>query len=162
MNHHHNYTALASSSRAAEQELPHGDFVCRMEKAVIWELFGCALLFAAMAVWSLIQAEMWTGVFFAALGILSWILFEYALTYRCRVTGESLSESVWILCYRKKKEVRWEDIRRRTVKRDRYGYIHSLRFYNEQNRKLLSFDFGVVGAERIARMAKRKGVPKRQ
>lgn len=162
MNNRHNYTALASASRVAEQDLPHGDFVCRMGKATTRELCGCALLFSAMAVWSLIQAEMWTGIFFAALGMAAWILFEYGLTYRCYVTGESLSESVWILCFRKKKEVRWEEIRCRTVKRDRYGYIRSLRFYNERNRKLLSFDFSVVGAERIARMAKRKGIPKRK
>lgn len=162
MNHHHNYTAMASASRVAEQELPHGVFVCRMGKTVIWELCGCALLFSALAIWSLVQQETWIGVFLMSLGIISWILFVYALTYRCHVTWESLTESAWILFFPKKKEVLWKQIRYRRIKRDRYGYIHCLRFYNERNKKLLSFDFGVVGAERIARIAKRKGVSKQK
>ena len=56
------------------------------------------------------------------------------------------------------KEVEWKDIKFKKLKRDEYGEINTIKFYDENMKKLMSFDKETVGFTRIVKMAKKGSI----
>ena len=100
------------------------------------------------------------GVVLLALGLIALPALPTYLSYRCFVDTYTLKAEYYILCFKVKKEVLWKDVRYKKVKRDKYGEALSIRLYNADRKKLISFDCGIVGFGRIVKLAKIKGIQK--
>ena len=70
----------------------------------------------------------------------------------------AITTKYYVLFVKVSKEVLWKDVEYKVVKRDSNGEPLSIRLYNSKKKRLISFDYSVVGFEKILKMA--KGVPK--
>jgi hypothetical protein len=68
-----------------------------------------------------------------------------------------MTEECFILFIKYKKEVLWNDVK---YQKFRLGENKSIVFYNENRKRLISFDGTTVGFNQILKMAKRKGIVK--
>lgn len=153
---------LQSSSSAEEGSLPSGAFVAYIGKKVTVSLTLTAVLGIAMGLLlSILGQDFVAGCAFGIVGLLSALFLPTFLSYRCYVDSDVLTESYYILFFRKKREVLWRDIQFKATRTAADGSVLSLRFYNRNRKKLLSFDSSIVGFSRIVRMAKRKSIPKK-
>ncbi len=156
---------LEADAACEELELPQGDFVARMGKSyrkstVIYALVAiCIGLFLL-----LLDNEEWRDIapIFLTLGGVLLLVMPTLLTYRCKVNKISLQEEYWILCFKHKKEVFWEDIKYKKIKYKKRGHeqISSITFYDANKKRLMGFDSLVVGVRRICKMAKRNSILK--
>ena len=142
-----------------ELDLPHGDFVARFGKMYRKSM----VIFSAVAIcpglfilWLDIE-QLDIAPIFLTFGGLLLLLTPTFLTYRCTVNKVSLKEEYWILFFKCKKEVLWNDIKYKKLK---YGRTNSITFYNANKKRLLSFDASIVGFKRICKMAKRSSILK--
>ena len=156
---------LEADTACEELELPQGNFVARMGKsyrkitviyATVSLCLGLFLLFLDNKEWGDIAP------IFLTLGGLLLLVTPTFLTYRCEVNKFSLQEEYWILCFKRKKEVFWEDIKYKKIKYKKRGneQISSISFYDANKKRLMGFDSLVVGVRRISKMAKRSSILK--
>ena len=69
-----------------------------------------------------------------------------------------MKEEYFILCFKVKKEVYWKDVSYKLTERDDVGNAISIKLFNSDRKKLISFDKAIVGFDKVVRMAKR--IPK--
>ena len=98
------------------------------------------------------------GLIFGAIGVLALLLLPTYFSYRCHVDKIAITTKYYVLFVKVSKEVLWKDVEYKVVKRDSNGEPLSIRLYNSKKKRLISFDYSVVGFEKILKMA--KGVPK--
>ena len=101
------------------------------------------------------------GMIFGALGIVGLLMLPTCFTYRCHVDHRMMKESYFILFFRVKKEVLWQDVAYKRVRRDSKGKALSIRLYDKNKKKLISFDNTIAGFGPILRMAKNISALKR-
>ena len=94
------------------------------------------------------------GMIFGAVGIFALLLLPTYFSYRCYVDKHAITTKYYILCFKISKEVLWEDVKYKVVKRDSNGEPLSIRLYNSNRQRLVSFDHAIVGLDNIVRMAK--------
>lgn len=140
-----------------EFDLPHGDFVARFGKLYRKSM----VIFATVAIclglfilWLDIEKLDIASIFLTLGGLLLLLALTF-LTYRCTVNKVLLKEEYWILCFKCKKEVLWNDIKYKKLK---YGRTNSITFYDANKKRLMSFDASIVGFSRICKMAKRNSI----
>lgn len=161
MNTRYMSKALAADARAEETKLPSGNFTARLGRGYAYGMVACAVFGTGMCLLFLFAVrEPLIGWICAGLGFAALLLLPTYFTYRCYVDSAALKVEYYILCFKVKREIQWKEIRYRATKRDHSGNLWAVRFYNADKKKLVSFDSSVVGAERIARMAKRKRIEK--
>ncbi|MBR2024183.1 MAG: hypothetical protein IKA02_00055, partial [Clostridia bacterium] len=80
------------------------------------------------------------------------------LSYRGYISRETMREEYLIVFFKVIKEVEWKDIKFKKLKRDEYGEIEGIKFYDENMKKLMSFDKATVGFTRIVKMAKKGSI----
>ena len=146
-----------SDAACEELDLPNGEFVARFGKLyrkymVIFP--SVAICLGLFILWLDIE-QLDISLIFLTLGGLLLLLAPTFLTYRCTVNKVLLKEEYWILCFKCKKEVLWNDIKYKKLK---YGRTNSITFYNANKKRLLSFDASIVGFKRICKMAKRSSI----
>lgn len=96
------------------------------------------------------------GIFFGAIGVFALLLLPTYFSYRCYVDKNTIKTRYYILCFKMSKEVLWKDVKYKVVKRDSNGEAYSIRLYNSQRKRLISFDYAIVGLDNIVRMAKKR------
>ena len=102
------------------------------------------------------------GMIFGLLGIAGLLMLPTCFTYRCHVDQSMMKESYFLLCFRVRKEVLWQDIAYKRIRRDSKGKPLSIRLYDKHGKKLISFDNTIAGFGPIVRMAKRVPVLRRK
>ena len=101
------------------------------------------------------------GMIFGALGIAGLLMLPTCFTYRCHVDQSMMKESYFILCFKVKKEVLWQDVAYKRIRRDSNLKALSIRLYDKNKKKLISFDNTIAGFGPILRMAKNISALKR-
>ena len=116
-----------------------------------------AALGVAFGLPMLIWFDEWVALIFLCLGCCGFLVLPSLFTWRCTVNGVSMTEEFFILIIKYKKEVLWNDVK---YQKNRLGENKSIVFYNENRKRLISFDGTTVGFNQILKMAKRKGIVK--
>jgi hypothetical protein len=99
------------------------------------------------------------GILFGLLGVVSLLILPTIFSYKCYIDQVSMKEEYFILCFKVKKEAFWKDIAYKLIKRDKTrNELSTIRFYDSERKKLISFDMTVVGFGKIIRMSKK--IPK--
>lgn len=86
------------------------------------------------------------------------LLLPTLFSYKCYIDRVSMKEEYFILCFKVKKEVYWKDVSYKLTERDDVGNAISIKLFNSDRKKLISFDKAIVGFDKVVRMAKR--IPK--
>ena len=94
------------------------------------------------------------GMIFGVLGVTGLLMLPTCFTYQCHVDQSMMKESLFILCFRVRKEVFWQDVAYKRIRRDRKGKPLSIRLYDMNKKRLISFDNTLAGFGPILRMAK--------
>lgn len=150
---------LNNQRQREESSLPHGTFDGYIAQGFRIMLGLCCILGLSLGAFLLFSLhEFPAGTAFFAIGLLALLLLPTFFSYRCHIDQNGLAEACFILCFPKKKSILWKDIAYKKVKRDNLGDSLSIRFYNRQGKKLISFDYTVVGLDRIVKLAKK--IPK--
>ena len=146
---------LESSAEAEELEIKSDEFVAKLGKAYKIALSIAAFLSLAVGIPSTFVWHEEVGIIFLVVGTAAMLVLPTLLSYRCVVNKISLKEEYFVLFVKCKKEVLWESVKYRRLKT---GKDKSLKLYDANKRKLISFDGMTVGFDRIAKMAKRSSV----
>ena len=101
------------------------------------------------------------GIIFGVLGIVGLLMLPTCFTYQCHVDQSMMKESLFILCFRVRKEVFWQDVAYKRIRRDPKGKPLSIRLYDKNKKKLISFGNTIAGFGPIVRMAKNISALKR-
>lgn len=98
------------------------------------------------------------GLIFGMIGAFALLLLPTYFSYRCYVDKITIKTKYYVLFVKVSKEVLWKDVEYKVVKRDSNEEAYAIRLYNSKKKRLISFDYGVVGFEKILKIA--KSVPK--
>ena len=138
-------------------ELNSKEFVAKTGK-----FFKIALLIASIAgvgfgLPMFIWLDEWLFLLFFSIGFCGFLVLPSLFTWRCTVNSVSMTEECFILFVKYKKVVLWKDVKYQKVRLDSNRNIV---FYNENKKRLISFDGTTVGFNQILKMAKRKSIVK--
>ena len=165
MNHHASryLSELLNNLRKGEENSLQGNsFVGGIAKGYKYSLLITAVLGIGMGYFLAVPIQDPSiGLIFGALGIVALLMLPTYFSYRCHVDKNTLKAEYYILLFKIKKEVNWKNVEYKVVKRDSKGNPISIRLYNSKKKKLISFDYGIVGFGKIVRMAKRIATLKR-
>ena len=89
------------------------------------------------------------------LGVAALFILPTIISYRCVVNKIFLKEEYFILFIKFKREVLWDSVK---YKKIIIGRNNSIKLYDANRKKLISFDGATVGFGRIVKMAKRSSI----
>ena len=164
MNHtSRNLSRLLNNLRKEEEDsLQTNTFVGGIAKGYKYSLLVVSVVGIGMGYFlTVLIQDPSVGLLFGALGIVALLMLPTYFSYRCYVDKSILKAEYYILCFKIKKEVSWNDVEYKIVKRDSVGNPLSIRLYNSNKKKLIFFDYSIVGFGKIVRMAKRVATLKR-
>lgn len=147
---------LEASARCEESELPKGEFIatyCKSYKKLMAIMSGISIAIGGtlMFFWDV-------AILFLLLGLCLLSLLPTFLSYKCLINKERMEEEYFILLFKKKKTVYWRDVKYKKVKIG--GRNKSITLYNENKKRLISFDEFIVGFERVVKLAKQSSIKK--
>ena len=151
---------LLESSAENEElnaNLKSKEFVAKIGRAYKVALLVASALGVAFGLPMFIWLGEWVALIFLCLGCYGFFVLPSLFTWRCTVNGVSMTEEFFILIIKYKKEVLWNDVKYQKI---RLGENKSIVFYNENRKRLISFDGTTVGFNQILKLAKRKGIVK--
>ena len=146
---------LESYAEREELDLPNGEFVAKESKAYKIALFIASFVSLAIGIPTTFIWHEEVGIIFLVLGIAALLVLPSIILYRCAVNKISLKEEYFILFVKIKKEVLWESVK---YKKITIGRNSSIKLYDANRKKLMSFDDAIVGFSRIVKMAKRSSI----
>ena len=146
---------LEASAEAEELELPKGEFIAKMGRAYKTALTLASLVSLAIGIPSIFIWHSEVGIIFFVLGLAALLVLPTIISYRCVVNKISLKEEYVILFIKLKKEVLWVSVKYRKIT---IGRNNSIKLYDANRKKLMSFDGATVGYGRIVKMAKRSSI----
>lgn len=164
LNHTSKYLSelLNNLRKGEEDSLQANTFVGTIAKGYKYSLLVVSVVGIGMGYFlSVPIQDPSIGMIFGSLGLVALSMLPTYFSYRCYVDKRILKVEYYILCFKIKKEAYWKDVEYRVVKRDSKGNPLSIRLYNSNKTKLISFDYSVVGFGKIVRMAKRVASLKR-
>ncbi len=150
---------LDNQAEIEELDLPSGDFVATISK-------GTKIIFISSAIAGIIlgiifryfEGGAWLSALCFALSLAIILSLPTWFSYKGYISREIMREEYLIVFFKVIKEVEWKDIKFKKLKRDEYGDINTIKFYDENMKKLMSFDKGTVGFTRIVKMAKKGSI----
>ena len=146
---------LETSAECEELDLPKGEFIAKMGKAYKIALSIAAFVSLVIGIPTTFIWHEDVGIIFLILGIVALLVLPTIISYRCVVNKIFLKEEYLILFIKFKKEVLWESVK---YKKITIGRNNSIKLYDANRKKLISFDRATVGFDRIVKMAKRSSV----
>ena len=146
---------LEASAEAEELDLPKGEFVAKMGKAYKIALSIASFVSLAIGIPTTFILHEDIGIIFFVLGIAALLILPTIISYRCVVNKISIKEEYFVLFIKLKKEVLWETIK---YKKITIGKNNSIKLYDANRKRLMSFDRATVGFGRIVKMAKRSSI----
>ena len=146
--------------RTEENKISSNEFVAVQSKGIKYMMLIAAIISTSLsALITFVYQQIDIGILFGLLGVVSLLILPTIFSYKCYIDQVSMKEEYFILCFKVKKEVFWKDIAYKLIKRDKTrNELSTIRFYDSERKKLISFDMTVVGFGKIVRMAKR--IPK--
>lgn len=150
---------LDSQAEIEELDLPSGNFVATISKGnkialVVASIVGIIL---GAILWRF-EGGAWLSILFSALSLVVILFLPTLFSYKGYISRETMREEYLIVFFKIIKEVEWKDIKFKKLKRDEYGEIDGIKFYDENMKKLMSFDEATVGFTRIVKMAKKGSI----
>ena len=150
---------LDSQAEIEELDLPSGNFVATISKGnkialVVASIVGIIL---GAILWRF-EGGAWLSILFSALSLVVILFLPTLFSYKGYINRETMREEYLIVFFKIIKEVEWKDIKFKKLKRDEYGEINTIKFYDENMKKLMSFDKETVGFTRIVKMAKKGSI----
>ena len=146
---------LESYAEREELDLPNGEFAARIGKAYKIALSIAAFVSLLIGIPATFIWNEEVGIIFLLLGIGALFVLPSTISYRCVVNKISLKEEYFVLFIKVKKEVLWDTVKYRKVKTKNNK---SIKLYDSNRKKLMSFDAAIVGFGRIVKMAKRSSI----
>lgn len=150
------FDILENCTRREELDLPGGEFTakfCRAYKITFGVADAIAILLGIII---LLLGGTEVGALFLFLGIPLLFFLPTIFSYKCLVNKTLMREEYLVLFFKVRKEVLWNDIKYKKVKID--GRNDYIKFYDANQKRLLSFDSYTVGFTRIVKMAKRGSI----
>ncbi|MBQ5905272.1 MAG: hypothetical protein IIW88_05340 [Clostridia bacterium] len=149
-----------SQRKIEENEIPSNEFKAVYSKGL---KYGMLIATAASMIVNLLlvflHKQVDIGVCLCIFLLFPLLLLPTFFSYKCYIDRVSMKEEYFILCFKVKKEVFWKDIAYKLIKRDKTrNELSTIRFYDSERKKLISFDMTVVGFGKIIRMSKK--IPK--
>lgn len=153
------YKILDTQAEIEELDLPSGNFVATISKGykILFLLVGIICVLTGVILLNIVE-EMWLSAIIISLGLVCLLYLPTGLSYRGYISRETMREEYLIVFFKVIKEVEWKDIKFKKLKRDEYGEIEGIKFYDENMKKLMSFDKATVGFTRIVKMAKKGSI----
>lgn len=148
---------LEASAEKEELDLPHKEFVMRTGKLLKILLTIAVVVSFGIGLPMFFLSDRGIALLLLILGGCGALVLPSLLSYRCKVDKISIKEEYWILFIKVEKEVLWDDIK---FKKVTTGENKSIKLYDENKKKLLSFDGATVGFNRIVKMANRSTIQK--
>ena len=150
---------LNTSAENEELDLPSGNFVATTSRGykILFLLAGIVSVLTGIVLLNLAK-EVWLSGIIIALGLVSLLYLPTCLSYKGYISSETMREEYLIVFFKVIKEVEWKDIKFKKLKKDEYGEIDTIKFYDENMKKLMSFDKATVGFTRIVKMAKKGSI----
>ncbi len=150
---------LDNQAEMEELDLPSGNFVATISKGykILFLLVGIICVLTGIVLLNFVE-EVWLSGIVIALGLVSLLYLPTCLSYKGYISRETMREEYLIVFFKVIKEVEWKDIKFKKLKRDEYGEINTIKFYDENMKKLMSFDKATVGFTRIVKMAKKGSI----
>lgn len=150
---------LDNQAEIEELDLPSGNFVAKISK-------GTKIIFISSAIAGIIlgiifryfEGGAWLSALCFALSLAIILSLPTWFSYKGYISRETMREEYLIVFFKIIKEVEWKDIKFKKIKRDEYGEIDGIKFYDENMKKLMSFDKATVGFTRIVKMAKKGSI----
>ena len=150
---------LDNQAEMEEFDLPSGNFVATISKGykILFLLVGIVCILTGIVLLNLVE-EVWLSGIVIALGLVSLLYLPTCLSYKGYISRETMREEYLVVFFKIIKEVEWKDIKFKKLKRDEYGEIDGIKFYDENMKKLMSFDKATVGFTQIVKMAKKGSI----
>lgn len=147
---------------SAEYEELNSDLNCKEFVAKVGKAYKITLLVASALGFAFgLLMFIWIGervaLIFLCLGCCGFLLLPTLFTWRCTVNRQSINEEYFILFIKFKKRISWDEIKYQKIRLDKDKNII---FYNQNKKRLISFDGTTVGFNKILKMAKQKGIAK--
>lgn len=151
---------IDSQRRTEENKIASNEFIAVQSKGIKYMMLTAALMSTSLsALITFVYQQIDIGILFGLLGVVSLLILPTIFSYKCYIDQVSMKEEYFILCFKVKKEVFWKDIAYKLIKRDKTrNELSTIRFYDSERKKLISFDMTVVGFGKIIRMSKK--IPK--
>ena len=151
---------IDSQRRTEENKIASNEFIAVQSKGIKYMMLTAALMSTSLsALITFVYQQIDIGILFGLLGVVSLLILPTIFSYKCYIDQMSMKEEYFILCFKVKKEVFWKDIAYKLIKRDKTrNELSTIRFYDSERKKLISFDMTVVGFGKIIRMSKK--IPK--
>ena len=146
---------LKASAECEELYLPKGEFIAKMGKAYKIALSIASFVSLVIGIPTTFIWHEDVGIIFLILGIVALLVLPTIISYRCIVNKISLKEEYLVLFIKLKKEVLWDSVKYRKITT---GKNKSIKLYDVNRKRLMSFDRATVGFGRIVKMAKRSSV----
>ena len=150
---------LNTSAENEELDLPSGNFVATTSKGykILFLLTGIICVLTGVILLNIVE-EIWLSAIIMVLGLVCLLYLPTCFSYKGYISRETMREEYLIVFFKVIKEVEWKDIKFKKLKRDEYGEIDGIKFYDENMKKLMSFDKATVGFTRIVKMAKKGSI----
>lgn len=151
---------IDSQRRTEENKIASNEFIAVQSKGIKYMMLTAALMSTSLsALITFVYQQIDIGILFGLLGVVSLLILPTIFSYKCYIDQVSMKEEYFILCFKVKKEVFWKDIAYKLIKRDKTrNELSTIKFYDSERKKLISFDMTVVGFGKIIRMSKK--IPK--
>ncbi len=149
------FNAMDNLTENEEMDLPNGEFTAKLGKAykIFFIVIPVLFILPAIALQYFNQTSL--AILLYVLGGLFVLLLPTVFSYKCTVNTTSITEDYFIVFIRITKEIMWADIK---YKKHTKGESNSIVFYDENKKRLMSFDPATVGYSRIVQMAKRSSI----
>ena len=150
---------LDNQAEMEELDLPSGNFIATISKGykILFSLAGIVSVLSGVILLKFVN-EKWLSAIIIALGLVCLLYLPTCLSYKGYISRETMREEYLIVFFKIIKEVEWKDIKFKKLKKDEYGEIDTIKFYDENMKKLMSFDKATVGFTRIVKMAKKGSI----
>ena len=144
-----------SCAEREELDLPSGEFVARNGKAFNLTLLVASLVSITVGALLLIFLSEKIGILFLVLGLCLLPILPTMFSYKCIINKTIMREEYLVLCWRRRREISWSDVKYRKII---IGNNKSIKLYDTNKKRLISFDSTTVGFNRILKLAKRSWI----
>ena len=146
---------LDASAECEELDLPKGESIAKIGKAYKVALSIASSVSLAIGIPMTFVWKEDVGILFLVLGIVALLVLPTIISYRCIVNKIFLQEEYFVLFVKVQKKVLWDSVK---YKKIRFGNNKSIKLYDANGKRLMSFDSATVGFGRIVKMAKRSSI----
>ena len=140
-------------------DLPKGEFAAKYSKAfkIACIIASAAGIIGGALMFYLLKEDRDIALLFFTLGAGMLLLLPTLLSYKCYINKTFMREEYFVLFLKHKKEILWSDVK---YKKLTLGRNNSLKLYDKNKKRLISFDGATVGFDRILKLSNRMWIHK--